>query len=296
MSAASDPKWESIRPFLNLDTKKLYGSLTQEKACYILDNQFMTSLKKSIPDLPRLLQGMSESAIILIPEEVLLEAGKNLPGKERVEELYYDFFRELSRHKTIYVTALTGICEIVCESTAVAAALHKIRSIAIESVPTNPVIQAEIQSLALHAKEDVGQVSACMQATGRDGGERIVNLMALLLIGEYFGPIFVCSDDRKGIYTPYKAYQKNEKLREWIGVGGIDEFREMFQLMSFDRLLQKAVYEVECTQQETMELLRRCRPSEKNVLYSIDGLAENDELSHERFAELLAQKRIQITF
>lgn len=219
MKVLDSPVLESVRPFISDNTEQLYQSLNEHQAFYMLDNMILTKLRKQISNLPLLLQAFHQSPIFLIPDVVLEESFRNIPTKERYNDYYFELFKQLSAKKQLYIISMETIYQLLEKGmTKKQYIFDAMKQLALEAFRVNRDIINNLERCELSSFSDLPKLRQIILHNGNNAGERFICFFSLLLVHQYYGPAYICSDDGKGVYTMYNTFVNNESLFRILGV------------------------------------------------------------------------------
>lgn len=300
MSIKDEPILASVAELFSTDFNELYQFLTKNRKFYIFDNMILSIINKLSPnDIKNIIQSLVESDTIILPEYILKESYRNIPSRERFDELYLHFFKEVANYKKIFVTSMDTLYDLVFESVGNEKnTLAVLQLLATESTRSNRDINVKIESLNLQQKNALNRLIQELKPSGNNGGERIINLTALVLLHEYFGPAFICSNDKGGTFSTRGIYIKSDTLKQLFHLNE-KQFREQYQILSYDQILQMTIENLTLNQEQAIEFVQRCRSAReenRKMFCTVYGEVEVRIIENQRFVELILDKAINITF
>lgn len=289
---------ESVRPFISDNTKQLYESLNEHRAFYMLDNMILTKLRKQLSNLPLLLQAFNQSPIFLIPDVVLEESCRNILTKERYHDYYFELFKQLSAKKHVYVISMETIYQLLEKGIAKKQYIFDaMKQLALETFRVNRDIINKLERCELSSLLDLRKLRQIIWHNGNNAGERFICFFSLLLIYQYYGPAYICSDDGKGVYTMYNTFVNNESLFRILGVDDFLMLKEQYILLSYDCILQLSIKNTELSSEEIYAFVQSSgRNESRKVIYSLEGQSFYTEIKNENFAKWIEEGKIEISF
>jgi len=298
MKVLEIPVLESVRPFFSVDAKRLYRSLNEYQSFYMLDNMFLTKLGKQLSHLPLLLKGYHQSPIFLIPDVVLEESCRNIPTKERYDDYYLELFKQLSDTKQLYLISLETIFQLLENGMAKKQDIcNAIKLLALEAFRVNRDIIKNLQRFDLSSSNDLPKLKQIILHSGKNAGERFIILFSLLLVHQYYGPAYICSDDGKGIYTMYSTFVNNENLFRLLDLDDFLTFNKQYILMSYDRILQLSIKNSKLSPDEIFPFLQMSgRDESRKVVYSLDGQSYYTSIDNANLAKWIEKGCIEIFY
>jgi len=298
MKAIENPKIRPIKPFIQFHSESLKKSLYANQALYIMDNMMLSKLRKDAVCNPFIQKGFQLSKVILIPDIILEEASKNLPDEKAFEQYYYELFRVLSTEHEIYVVDLEIIFELLRDMIGTKeAAFNILKNISLEAVRTNQTIRDSIKEIDSHSEAALETLIGCIIANGKNAGERFITIFSLALLSLYFGPVYIVSEDEKGIYGPFRTFLNNERLMELINIDHTFDFIQLYQFMSYESLILSLFHQADLSKEELFDLIEKSnRDQSRNILYSLDGTSFHTPISNQKLVEWISQQIIKIQF
>lgn len=299
MKAIENPKIRPIKPFIQFHSESLKKSLYANQALYIMDNMMLSKLRKDAVCNPFIIQkGFQLSKVILIPDIILEEASKNLPDEKAFEKYYYELFRILSTEHEIYVADLQIIFELLRDMIGTKeAAFNILKNISLEAVRTNQTIRDSIKEIDSHSEAALKTLIGCIIANGKNAGERFITIFSLALLSLYFGPVYIVSEDEKGIYGPFRTFLNNERLMELINIDHTFDFIQLYQFMSYESLILSLFHQADLSKEELFDLIEKSnRDQSRNILYSLNGTSFHTPISNQKLVEWISQQIIKIQF
>ncbi|GEL77074.1 hypothetical protein [Tenuibacillus multivorans] len=297
MTVIENPKLNSIIPFLNDNLDDLEKVLNDNPSLYIMDNMMLAKIRKDFVKNPFMVSGLNASNIVVIPEIILEEASKNLPNEEAFRRHYYEIFHILSQEKEVYVVNLELILELLQSMASKKDALNLLRNIAIEAVRINPVISDVIRGTDVNATTALEELNGAIIHNGKNAGERFITTFALVLLSMYYSPVYIFSEDVKGIYGAFRTFISNERLMDLIDISDALELIEQYKFISYESLIQSVYLEEDLSEDELMDLIVTCdRNRSRNILYSLDGHLCHTSISDENLSKWISEGIIKFQF
>lgn len=299
MKVLDSPVLESVRSFISDNTEQLYQSLNEHRAFYMLDNMILTKLRNQISNLPLLLQAFHQSPIFLIPDVVLEESFRNIPTKERYNDYYFELFKQLSAKKQLYIISMETIYQLLEKGmTKKQYIFDAMKQLALEAFRVNRDIINNLERCELSSFSDLPKLRQIILHNGNNAGERFICFFfSLLLVHQYYGPAYICSDDGKGVYTMYNTFVNNESLFRMLGVDDFLMFKEQYILLSYDCILQLSIKNTELSSEEIYAFVQSSgRNESRKVVYSLDGQSFHTEIKNANFAKWIEEGKIEISF
>lgn len=298
MKVLDSPVLESVRPFISDNTEQLYQSLNEHQAFYMLDNMILTKLRKQISNLPLLLQAFCESSVFLIPDVVLEESFRNIPTKERYHDYYFELFKQLSAKKHVYVISMETIYQLLEKGIAKKQYIFDaMKQLALEAFRVNRDIINNLERCELSSLLDLPKLRQIIWHNGNNAGERFICFFSLLLVHQYYGPAYICSDDGKGVYTMYSTFVNNESLFRIVGVDDFLVFKEQYILLSYDCILQLSIKNTGLSSKEIYDFVQSSgRNESRKVVYSLEGQSFHTEIKNANLAKWIEEGKIEISF
>jgi hypothetical protein len=299
MKAIENPKIRPIKPFIQFHLDSLKKSLYANQALYIMDNMMLSKLRKDAVCNPFIIQkGFQFSKLILIPDIILEGASKNLPDEKAFEQYYYELFRILSTEHEIYVVDLEIIFELLRDMIGTKeAAFNILKNISLEAVRTNQTIRDSIKEIDSHSEAALETLIGCIIANGKNAGERFITIFSLALLSLYFGPVYIVSEDEKGIYGPFRTFLNNERLMELINIDHTFDLIQLYQFMSYESLILSLFHQADLSKEELFDLIEKSnRDQSRNILYSLNGTSFHTPISNQKLVEWISQQIIKIQF
>lgn len=71
----------------------------------------------------------------------------------------------------------------------------------------------------------------------------------------YYGPVYIFSEDVKGIYGAFKTFINNDRLMDLIDVHDTAEFIKQYQFLSYESLIQSVNFEEKMSEDELLDLI-----------------------------------------
>lgn len=297
MMAIENPKFNSIVPFLKFKLDDLEKSLTDNQALYIIDNMMLTKMRKDFVQNPLMVHGLKFSNLILIPDIILEEASKNLPNEETFKRYYYDLFQILSKENEIYMVDLELLLGLLQGMVNKKDAITSLKNITLEAVRINQTILDLVRKIEVSTTKALEELEQAINHNGKNAGERFITIFALVLISMYYGPVYIFSEDVKGIYGSFRTFINNERLMDLINVHDIVELIKQYQFLSYESLIQAVYLEGDLTEGELFDLIVKSdRNQSRNILYSLDGYTCHTSISNENLAKWVSEERITFQF
>ncbi|MBB5324151.1 hypothetical protein HNQ34_001244 [Anoxybacillus tepidamans] len=298
MKVLDSPVLESVRPFISDNTEQLYQSLNEHQAFYMLDNMILTKLRKQLSNLPRLLQAFNQSPIFLIPDVVLEESCRNILTKERYHDYYFELFKQLSAKKHVYVISMETIYQLLEKGIAKKQYIFDaMKQLALEAFRVNRDIINNLERCELSSLLDLPKLRQIIWHNGNNAGERFICFFSLLLVHQYYGPAYICSDDGKGVYTMYSTFVNNESLFRIVGVDDFLVFKEQYILLSYDCILQLSIKNTGLSSKEIYDFVQSSgRNESRKVVYSLEGQSFHTEIKNANLAKWIEEGKIEISF
>ncbi|MGG3917676.1 hypothetical protein ABEV38_08990 [Parageobacillus thermoglucosidasius] len=298
MKVLDSPVLESVRPFISDNTEQLYQSLNEHQAFYMFDNMILTKLRKQISNLPLLLQAFHQSPVFLIPDVVLEESFRNIPTKERYNDYYFELFKQLSAKKQLYIISMETIYQLLEKGMTKKQYIFDVmKQLALEAFRVNRDIINNLERCELSSFSDLPKLRQIILHNGNNAGERFICFFALLLVHQYYGPAYICSDDGKGVYTMYNTFVNNESLFRILGVDDFLMLKEQYILLSYDCILQLSIKNTGLSSKEIYAFVQSSgRNESRKVLYSLDGQSFRTEIKNANFAKWIEEGKIEIFF
>ncbi|OUM83797.1 hypothetical protein [Parageobacillus thermoglucosidasius] len=298
MKVLDSPVLESVRPFISDNTEQLYQSLNEHQAFYMFDNMILTKLRKQISNLPLLLQAFHQSPVFLIPDVVLEESVRNIPTKEQYNDYYFELFKQLSAKKQLYIISMETIYQLLEKGMTKRQYIFDVmKQLALEAFRVNRDIINNLERCGLSSFSDLPKLRQIILHNGNNAGERFICFFALLLVHQYYGPAYICSDDGKGVYTMYNTFVNNESLFRILGVDDFLMLKEQYILLSYDCILQLSIKNTGLSSKEIYAFVQSSgRNESRKVLYSLDGQSFHTEIKNANFAKWIEEGKIEIFF
>ncbi|WP_420768649.1 hypothetical protein ACNR9V_01695 [Parageobacillus thermoglucosidasius] len=298
MKVLDSPVLESVRPFISDNTEQLYQSLNEHQTFYMFDNMILTKLRKQISNLPLLLQAFHQSPVFLIPDVVLEESVRNIPTKERYNDYYFELFKQLSAKKQLYIISMETIYQLLEKGmTKKQYIFDAMKQLALEAFRVNRDIINNLERCELSSFSDLPKLRQIILHNGNNAGERFICFFALLLVHQYYGPAYICSDDGKGVYTMYNTFVNNGSLFRILGVDNFLMLKEQYILLSYDCILQLSIKNTGLSSKEIYAFVQSSgRNESRKVLYSLDGQSFHTEIKNANFAKWIEEGKIEIFF
>ncbi|MFD1361918.1 hypothetical protein [Lentibacillus salinarum] len=297
MKDSGHAKINSIRPFLNFDSSQLKDSLNNHQTLYIVDNVMLTKMRKDIVRNPIMVKGFKHSNLIIIPDIILEEASENLPNEQVFRDYYYELFQILSKRKEIYVVSLEKLFDLLQHMLGKREALRLLKNITLEAVRTNQTITGLIKKVDVNSPTALKELEDVLVQNRENAGERFLTVFALVFLSMYFGPVYIFSDDNKGVYGPFRTFVNNERLMALIDVEGSVNLIEQYQFFPYERLIQSIFRQENLSKDELFDLIMACSRNEsRHILYSLGGYSCYTPISNKKLAEWIYQEIIKIQF
>lgn len=298
MKVLDSPVLESVRPFISDNTEQLYQSLNEHQTFYMFDNMILTKLRKQISNLPLLLQAFHQSPVFLIPDVVLEESVRNIPAKERYNDYYFELFKQLSAKKQLYIISMETIYQLLEKGMTKKQYIFDVmKQLALEAFRVNRDIINNLERCELSSFSDLPKLRQIILHNGNNAGERFICFFALLLVHQYYGPAYICSDDGKGVYTMYNTFVNNGSLFRILGVDNFLMLKEQYILLSYDCILQLSIKNTGLSSKEIYAFVQSSgRNESRKVLYSLDGQSFHTEIKNANFAKWIEEGKIEIFF
>jgi hypothetical protein len=295
MKVLDSPVLESVRPFISDHTEQLYQSLNEHQAFYMLDNMILTKLRKQISNLPLLLQAFHQSPVFLIPDVVLEESFRNIPTKERYNDYYFELFKQLSAKKQLYIISMETIYQLLEKVMIQKQQIFDVmKQTALEAFRVNRDIINNVEQCKLTSFSDLPKFRQIILHNGNHAGERFICFFSLLLVHQYYGPAYICSDDGKGVYAMYSTFVNNESLFRTLG---FLMFKEQYILLSYDCILQLSIKNTGLSSKEIYDFVQSSgRNESRKAIYSLDGKSFHTEIKNANLAKWIEEGKIEISF
>ncbi|MGY0691354.1 hypothetical protein ACW2QC_01015 [Virgibacillus sp. FSP13] len=297
MIIIENPKLNSIAPFLKFRPDDLKNALTDNQSLYIIDNMMLTKIRKDFVHNPTMARALSFSNLIIIPDIILEEASKNLPNEESFRRYYYDLFRILSEENEIYVVNLETLLELLQSMAGKKSAITLLKNISLEAVRINQTIFELIKGIDVNSATALEEFNNKIIHNGKNAGERFITIFALVLLSMYYSPVYIFSEDVKGIYGAFRTFINNERLMDLININDTVELIEQYRFLSCESLIQSVYFEETLSEDELLDLITKSsRNQSRIILYSLDGHSCYTSISNESLATWISQGRIKIQF
>lgn len=297
MTVIENPKINSIVPFLKYNTDELEKALNDNPTLYIIDNMMLTKIRRDFIKNPFMVLGFNSSNIVVIPEFILEEASKNLPDEQAFRKYYYELFQILSEENDIYVVNLESSLALLQRMAGKKDAITLLNNITQEAVRINQTISGLIKEIDVNSTTALEKLNQAIIHNGKNAGERFITIFALVSLSMYYGPVYIFSEDAKGIYGAFRTFINNEKLMDLINVHDSVELIKQYQFLSYESLIQAVYFEKNLSEDELSDLIVNSdRNQSRNILYSLDGHACHTSISNENLAEWISAGRIKIQF
>ncbi|KLA22229.1 hypothetical protein [Bacillus cereus] len=261
-----DSKCNGIEPYLQYGRKN-----DRVTHYYILDNNVLSDLAKlareeqtSFKELMTCYKG----TVFIMPQMVLEEAIRNLPGQQRVDEMYLAFYRFMSELEIpIYLESVEYNYQIFAEGYGSREeAFRQYKEIAQKSV-SNIVIQN-----ALRNAKSCEDIEVAYSQSLKDAGERFIFLYAHAMLQDKVNKISILSNEIKGVYNVWKANMRKGELLELVKVTSHEEYCEKLRPVSYNCILVDSLKKnPTLTSEQRKSLLQIMRDSSiigRNVYYS----------------------------
>lgn len=235
MSELNESLITSINPFIE---RKYIPPTSLQQAC-LLDTMILTRLAKVARDHPDDIPFFVEefvaiNAVIYVPETILAEtAGNQGMTMERYRDLHQLMFEKLSEKIPIQILSFEMIYNILATSMDhTALAFLKFRLLNIHLNQTNIMIQHEIEQAT-----SPQEIFHALARQKKDLGERILLLLAFVLLEDGVRDVRLFSDEEKGVYHVRRLLSTDEKILALLNLQTQPSFLKVYQLESFDCLL-----------------------------------------------------------
>ncbi|MED2675582.1 hypothetical protein P4207_18255 [Bacillus thuringiensis] len=261
-----DSKCNGIEPYLQDGRKN-----DRVTHYYILDNNVLSDLAKlareeqsSFKELMTCYKG----TVFIVPEMVMEEAIRNLPGQQWVDEKYLNFYQVMSElHIPIYLESVEHNYQIFAEGYgSKAEAFLQYKEIALNSI-SNIAIQGELRE-AKSCKD----IEKAYSQSLKDAGERFIFLYAHAMLQDKVNKISILSNEIKGVYNVWKANMRKGELLELVRVTSHEEYCEKLRPVSYNCILVNSLKKnPTLTSEQKKSLLQIMRDSKiigRNVYYS----------------------------
>ncbi|MBB6446735.1 hypothetical protein [Bacillus benzoevorans] len=297
MRVIEDPKINSILPFIKFDVDDLQTILNDQSSLYIIDNMMLTKMKRDFVSFPLLVKGLKQSKLIVLPDIILEEAARNLPNEQRFKDTYYELFEILSSEKEIYVAGLETIAAFLQRMVGKNESLSLLKNIIMEATRINQNIHNSIRQINIHSSSVIDEFSTAIFHNGKNAGERIITIFALAFIRMFYSPIYIFSEDVKGIYGAFKTFIGNERLLELIDLQDHSDLIEQYRFLSYETLIQVMYQESKIDRNRLMQVIENSgRNQSRVVLYSLDGFPCHTPIPNHQLATWIIEDRIKIQF
>lgn len=297
MTVIENPKLNSIRPFIKFKSDELEKALNHNSSLYIIDNMMLTKIRKDFVKNPSMILGFNQSNLVVIPDIILEEASRNLPDESAFKECYYDLFQLLSKEYEVHVVNLELSLELLQSITGKKDAITLLKNITTEAVRINQTIMDLVKKVDVNSTTALEELNNAIIHNEKNAGERYITIFSLVLLSMYYSPVYIFSEDVKGIYGAFRTFINNERLMDLINISDTVDFIEQYQFLTYDSLIQSVYAEGDLTKDELIDLINKSnRNHSRIILYSLDGYSCYTSLSNENLAEWISQRRIKIQF
>lgn len=299
MKVIEDPKINFIKPFIKFTLDDIKKSLNANQSFYMIDNMMLTKLRKDMKSNPVIIRhGFHLSKVIMIPGIILEEAIRNLPDEKAFENYYGEMFRILSRDHDLCIVDLEIIYGLLREMTNTQEeALHILVNIAQEAVRTNPTIVDSIKAIKIQSQDVLDNLKRTIFYRGNNAGERFLTIFSLGFLSMYYGPVYIVSEDEKGIYGPYRTFLNNERLLEFVNINDTEEFIKQYQFISYEAVIQSIFNKGHIKREELADFIEKSnRNQSRRILYSLNGEPFYTEVSNKNLAKWISRETIRIKF
>lgn len=297
MKVIEDYKISSILPFIHYDVEKLTKALNKQSSLYIVDNMMLTKIKRDFVHYPFMIKGLKHSKLLIIPDVILEEAARNLPDEQAFRNTYYELFEILSSEKEIYVVSLDTIAHFLQNMFGKKEGQTLLKNIALEAVRINQNIHRSIREVKVPSSTATQDMQIALFDNGKNAGERFITVFALAFIRLFYSPIFIFSEDVKGIYGAFKTFIGNERLMELVDIQDHVDFIEQYRFLSYETLIQAMYYENNLNKDELLQIIENTGRNESRVvLYSLDGYPCHTPIPNHQLVDWIVEDRIKIQF
>ncbi|WP_214888989.1 hypothetical protein [Exiguobacterium sp. s142] len=235
MRELDDSLITSIDPYIE---KRYIPPTPLQQAC-LFDTMILTRLAKVARDYPAdfnhfIDELISLNAILYIPEIILEEtAGNRGMTMELYRDLHQPMFRKLSEKIPVQVLSFEMIYDILAATmNHTDHAFLKFRLLNVHLNETNKTIQHAIEVAA-----SPEEIFHALSQQKKDLGERILHLLAFVLLEDGVPDVRLFSDEEKGVYNVRRLLSADEKVLALLHIQNQPSFLKAYQLESFDCLL-----------------------------------------------------------
>lgn len=235
MSELNDSLITSIIPFIE---REYIPPNAFQQAC-LFDTIILTRLAKVAREHPEDMnlfidELVGRNAVLFIPETILAETtGNQDMTTERYRDLHQPLFERLSENVQVCALSFEMIYDIL--ATAMdqpELAFLKFRLFNIHLNQTNKIIQHDVERAT-----SPDEIFRALSQQKKDLGERILHLLAFILLEDGVPDVRLFSDEEKGVYNVRRLLSADEKVLALLHIQDQPSFLEMYQLESFDCLL-----------------------------------------------------------
>src|SRR5699024_1627304 len=229
---------------------------------------------------------------------ILEEATRNLPNEKAFNRYYSRLFQLLSIDHDIYIVNLELIFDLIKDMVGVQEdALYLLKNIILEAVRTNRTVSDDVREIDIHSQNVLGKFRNAVTHHVNNAGERFITIYSLVFLSLYFGPVYIVSEDEKGIYGPYRTFLNNERLLELINIGDTTDFIKQYRFLSFESLIQSVFIKRNINKEQLINLIENSnRNQSRRILYSLEGEPFYTEISNANLAEWIFKGIINIKF
>lgn len=235
MSELNDSLITSINPFID---RRYVPPTSLQQAC-LFDTMILTRLAKVAREHPEDMnlfidELVAINAVLYIPETILAEtAGNQGMTMERYRDLHQPLFERLSKNIQVHVLSFEMIYDILATTMDQSAqAFLKFRLLNVHLNQTNKTIQHEVERTA-----SPDEIFHALSKQKKDLGERILHLLAFVLLEDGVPDVRLFSDEEKGVYNVRRLLSADEKVLALLHIQDQPSFLATYQLESFDCLL-----------------------------------------------------------
>jgi len=294
-----NPKIQSIKPIIKYQFDDIKKSLNANSALYMMDNMMLTKLRQDIKrDQTVMMRGFHRSKVIIIPDVVLEEAIANIKSEIEFQKTYGHLFQILSAEHDVCIVDMEIMLQLLRDMLGTQEnALYVLIHIAQEAVRTNRKILDAIREMNIHSKDVLDKLRNAIIHNGKNTGERFLTIFSLVFLCMYYGPVYIVSEDEKGVYGPYRTFLNNEQLLELIHIKNTEEFIANYQFISYEAILQSIYHREGLEKTELLDLIEgSSRDSSRRMLYSLNGEPFYTEVPNKKLAEWITSGIIHIKF
>ena len=282
----------SMLPFVHYDIEQLQHALHDESSLYILDNMMLSKLRKDIVSCPEIVGGFHHSKVLVIPLIILQEAANNLPNEFAFRNMYYELFQVLSSEKEVHIVDFQMMVMLLGRMYGKQMGYMVLKNIVLQAVRINRDIYEAILKV-----NDMEQMENAAVGNGKNAGERFITIFSLLFIKMLYGPVYIVSEDSKGIYGAFKTFIANDRFLELMDLADAVELMTQYRFFTYEHLLQMIYKKMHWSKAKLQNVVQQTSRNESRVvLYSLEQTPCYTPISNEQLVEWIVHDRIHIQF